>query len=134
MSTSVCVFAKMNPISYSHLLDLCRDPEELRIYFFKSGLLGDRSGICEYCNLGNVNLTKKEGLFYWKCGARACKKKQNQSPFGRVHFLNDQLDFKTILCLIYCWIYIMSLRKKGRSPHLKEKIFVPTKRTHPLHS
>ena len=74
MATGASLFSETNPVGYSHLLDLCRDPEELRIYLFKSGLLGDRTGICESCKQGKVYLTKKEGSFYWKCGASACRK------------------------------------------------------------
>ena len=86
IATGVLVFCETNPVGYSHLLDLCRGPEALRIYLFKSGLLGDRTGVCESCKQGNVYLTKKEGSFHWKCGARACRK---TSPLPRAHFLND---------------------------------------------
>ena len=54
-------FAENNPIALHDLINLCSDSEELRIFLLKSGLLGDRSGLCEICNKG--------GTFYWKCGA-----------------------------------------------------------------
>ena len=78
--------------------------EILKNYEFillKSGLLGDRSGVCEICGKGNVNLTKKEGTYYWKCGARACKKKSLRKgsflrssikPVSSVKAVNCPLD------------------------------------------
>ena len=68
MSTSIRAFSENNPVALSDLLALCSDFEELRIFYLKSGLLGDRSGLCNTCKKGNVYLTKKEGSFYWKCG------------------------------------------------------------------
>ena len=68
-------------------------------------MLGDKTGVCEICGKGNVNLTKKEGTYYWKCGARACKK---TVPLRVGSFFeNSKLTFESILCLksIYCWIY-----------------------------
>ena len=61
MSISVDLFSKNSVIGINDLFDLCRNTEELRIFLLKSGLLGDRSGVCEICGKGNVNLTKKEG-------------------------------------------------------------------------
>ena len=58
-------------VGINDLFDLCRDIDELRIFFLlKSGLLGDRSGVCEICGKDNINLTKKEGTYYWKCDSR----------------------------------------------------------------
>ena len=76
MTTSVDLFSKNCVVGIKDLFDLCRDKvtDELRILLLQSGLLGDRSGVCEICGKGNVNLTKKEGTYYWKCDARACKK------------------------------------------------------------
>ena len=108
MSTSVCVFTEMNPVGYRHLFDLCRDPKELHIYLLKSGLLGDCSSICESCNLGNVNSTKKEGLFDWKCGAHASRK--TVSIRKGSFFERSKLDFKAILCFIFCWIYGLPMK------------------------
>ena len=57
-------------VGINDLLDLCRDTDELRMFFLlKSGLLGDRSGVSEVCGKGNINLTKNEGTYYWKCGS-----------------------------------------------------------------
>ena len=97
MARGVSLFSETNPVGYSHLLDLCRDPEEFRIYLFKSGLLGDRTGICESCKQGNVYLTKKEGSSHWKCGARACRKTISITKGS--FFERSKLDFKVILCL-----------------------------------
>ena len=47
-----------NSVGINDLFDLCRDTDELRIILLQSGLLGDRSGVCEICGKGNVNLTK----------------------------------------------------------------------------
>ena len=108
MATGASLFSETNPVGYSYLLDLCRDPEEFRIYLFKSGLLGDRTGICESCKQGNVYLTKKEGSFYWKCGARACRKTISITKGS--FFERSKLDFKVILCLIFCWIYELPIK------------------------
>ena len=58
-------------VGINDLFDLCRDTDELRFFFFffKSGLLGDRSGGCQICGKGNINLTKNEGTYYWECGS-----------------------------------------------------------------
>ena len=69
MAGCASAFAKNNPSALHDLINLCSDSEELCIFLLKSGLLGDRSGLCEICNKGHVYLTKKEGTFYWKCGA-----------------------------------------------------------------
>ena len=70
MSTSIDVFANNIVGGINDLFDLCRDTGKLIFFFFffllKSGLLGDRSGLCEICGKGNVNLTTKEGTYYWK--------------------------------------------------------------------
>ena len=71
MFALVSAYAERNPLSYTTLLNLCNNSEELRIFLLQSGLLGDRSGLCEYCNRGYVYLTKKEGTFYWKYGLNA---------------------------------------------------------------
>ena len=42
--------------------------------------------------VNNVNLTKKEGTYYWKCGARALKKKTLSSE-GLV-FLKLEVNFR----------------------------------------
>lgn len=103
MSTCVSAFSENNPVGYSDLLILCSNTEELRIFLLKSGLLGDRSGLCEICKKGYVYLTKKEGTFYWKCGSQACRKTISLRKGS--FFEGSRLEFKQILCLIYCWIY-----------------------------
>ena len=108
MSTSVDVFSNNSVVGINDLFDLCRDSDELRIFLLKSGLLSDRSGVCDICGKGNVNLTKKEGSFYWKCGARACRKTISLRKGS--FFENSKLSFESILCLIYCWIYECSHR------------------------
>ena len=60
MSGNVRGFSLDNPFSYGDLVELCTGPDEPSISFLKSGLLGDKNGICEDCNKGNVSLTKKE--------------------------------------------------------------------------
>ena len=102
MSEALRAFSQ-NPTSVFDLVELCKNSNELIIFLLKSGLLGDRSGLCEICKKGNVNLTKKEGIFYWKCGASACRKTISLKKGS--FFENSKLEFKTILFLIYCWIY-----------------------------
>ena len=59
MSTSKDVVL-FSLIGFNDLFDLCRDTDELRFFLLKSGLLGDRSGVCEICGKGSINLTKQD--------------------------------------------------------------------------
>ena len=96
-------FQDNSPVRYKTLLDLCNNHSELRLYLWKSGLLGDFSGSCMSCGVGNVHLVKCVDNYFWRCGARKCKKKF--SIRKNSFFEGSHLSFKTILCLIYCWIY-----------------------------
>ena len=97
MSSSIDLFSKNSVVGINDLFDLCRDTEKLRIFLIKIGIarmLSDRSGVCEICGKGNVNLTKKEGTYYWKCGAPCtCLQKNNLSSEGLV-FRKLEVNFR----------------------------------------
>lgn len=96
-------YADSNPVSFTTLSNLCTHNDELIVFLLKSGLLGDRSGICETCKEGTVHLIRKEGSFYWKCGKRSCVKTISLRKGS--FFEKSRLDYRQILCLIYCWLY-----------------------------
>ena len=84
----------INSVSYFTLANLSRNElykEELVHFLLKTGLLGDRSGKCDYCEEGNVHLTRKENTFYWKCGQRAYLK--TISLRKSLFFENSKLSF-----------------------------------------
>ena len=60
-------YSESDCVAFSTLCNLTRNKlyeEELVHFLLKAGLLGDRSGKCEYCVEGNVHLTRKENTFY----------------------------------------------------------------------
>lgn len=96
-------FLSNTPVASDDIKDLCRDPEQLHRYLWKSGLLGDFSGVCQSCSEGNVSLNKDGDNFWWRCGKRSCRKKISLTKGS--FFEGSKLDIKTILLLIYYFLY-----------------------------
>ena len=96
-STLVSSFNSGQKVYYHKLRTLCDSEKELVEYLLSEGLLGDRSGQCPSCKKGNRHLIKEQGNYFWKCGARKCRKKVSIRKGS--FFENSKLSFGIILCL-----------------------------------
>lgn len=83
-------------------------PQQLRCYLQREGLLGDFGGECDKCHNGTVSFVcegEKKGKpqYSWKCGSSKCRARI--SPRKDSFFEGSHLTDGQIFGLIYSWVY-----------------------------
>lgn len=95
------------PFVYDDLYDICREKRFLIDWLQELGLLGNFSGICDFCNVGTVKLVEdksysKDGIV-WRCSSRLCNKKTSVREGS--WFFGSHLLLEQAVKLTYYWVY-----------------------------